>query len=143
MVFFREALPNPAGEDTAGEWIKLANTSDESVDLSGWTVSDAGGKSYTLGTEAPPHSELVLEYSLTGITPNNGGETLTLTNNEGIVVDTLTYTEAGDDEIIVAERFIESEEVEEETDVEDPVASGGDSSLYGAGASGNVQVEGN
>ena len=39
--------------------------------------------------------------------------------------------------------LIDSEDAEEETDIEDPVASGGDSSLYGQGKGGDVRVEGN
>lgn len=38
--------------------------------------------------------------------------------------------------------LFEAEELEEEDDVDDPVASGGDASLYGQGVTGNVEVEG-
>lgn len=39
--------------------------------------------------------------------------------------------------------LVEANSVEEEEDIEDPVASGGDSSLYSQSVSGEVKVEGN
>jgi hypothetical protein len=54
-----------------------------------------------------------------------------------------TEQESNDDFGIDFPGLVEAEDVEEEGDVEDPVASGGDSSLYGQGNSGNVRVEGN
>lgn len=39
--------------------------------------------------------------------------------------------------------FIEAEDINQDSDIEDPVASGGDSSLYGQTNTGNVEVEGN
>ena len=110
MVYFKEALPNPAGEDVVGEWVRLINTGDSSVDLAGWAIRDASGKTYTLTLNVEPKTEIVLERSATGISLNNDSETLTLTDKEGRVVDSLSYSQASDDEIIVAERFLLSEE---------------------------------
>jgi len=108
MVYFKEVLPNPVGQDTDGEWIKLINTGDEPINLTGWSIEDASGKKYTFNTSIDAKTELVLEYSATGITLNNNNETLTLFNGSGEVVDTLTYSGASDDEIIVASQFIET-----------------------------------
>ena len=53
-----------------------------------------------------------------------------------------TESESNDDFGLDFPGLVESEEIEEEGDVEDPVASGGDSSLYGQGNSGSVEVGG-
>ena len=34
MVYFKELLPNPVGKDTDGEWIKLINIGEETVNIS-------------------------------------------------------------------------------------------------------------
>ena len=107
MVFFREVLPNPVGEDTSGEWIKLVNTESSAVDLRGWSIKDASGKTYLLNTSINGKTELLLEYSVTGITLNNTNETLILTSSANEVVDSLLYTQAGDDEIIIGDHFVE------------------------------------
>ena len=108
MVFFKEVLPNPIGEYAGSEWIKLVNTEEDITSLAGWSIKDASGKTYFLNTSINGRTELLLEYSITGITLNNTDETLTLTDSNGNVVDTLTYPQAGDDEIIIADRFLDS-----------------------------------
>lgn len=113
MVFLKEALPNPVGEDTGGEWIKLVNIGDNAINLTGWSIKDASEKTYTLNASIDGKTELLLEHSLTGITLNNTNETITLLDASGVVIDSLTYNEAGDDEIIIANRFVETSETEE------------------------------
>ena len=54
-----------------------------------------------------------------------------------------TEEESNDDFGIDFPGLLEEPELEDENDVEDPVASGGDSSLYGQGSGGSVRVEGN
>jgi len=108
MVYFREVLPNPAGEDASGEWIKIVNTGETKVDLTGWSIKDASGKLYVLKTAIDGKTELTLGRSVTGITLNNGAESLTLLNEKGETVDTLSYTSASDDEVIDSNRFIEA-----------------------------------
>ena len=108
MVYFKEVLPNPAGDDALGEWIKLVNTGESDVDVSGWTIKDAGGKAYILSTTILPRTEIVLGKTVTGISLNNNGETITLIDGSGVVVDTLSYKTASDEEIIVASRFLEA-----------------------------------
>jgi len=110
MVFIRELLPNPVGRDTDGEWIRLVNISEATVEIGGWKLSDASGKEFVFrkGESVAPKSDVLLEYSQTGIVLNNNGDTVELLDSKGEVVDTLTYSgQVGDDEIIIAERFIE------------------------------------
>lgn len=110
MVFIKELLPNPVGRDTEGEWIKLVNTGEAPVEIGGWRLSDASGKEFVFrpGETVAPKSDVLLEYSQTGIVLNNNGDTIKLEDNKGETVDTLAYSgQIGDDEIIIAERFIE------------------------------------
>jgi len=110
MVFIKELLPNPVGPDTDGEWIKIVNTGDESVDVHGWSLSDTSGKTFSFqkGTSISSMTEITLKYSQTKIQLNNNGDTLKLRNSVGETVDTLAYSgQVSDDEIIIAERFLE------------------------------------
>lgn len=86
-------LPNPIGKDTEGEWIKLFNNSNKEVDLSGWQIKDASGKTFTFGNvKIEAGKELVLSYQQTKIYLNNKGETLFLFNKAGELIDQLSFS---------------------------------------------------
>ncbi|OGY57504.1 MAG: hypothetical protein A3C03_01715 [Candidatus Colwellbacteria bacterium RIFCSPHIGHO2_02_FULL_45_17] len=141
MVYLKEILPNPAGDDTSGEWIKLVNSGEEDINLSGWVIKDAGGKAYSLTTLAPKNTEIVLPRSLTGIALNNNGDTLYLLSASGETVDSISYTEASDDEIIIASRFVESTRKEKaETTTLEQLALGGDDKIVSEGSFSIVMV---
>lgn len=141
MVYLKEILPNPAGDDTSGEWIKLVNPGEEDINLSGWVIKDAGGKAYSLMTLAPKNTEIVLPRSLTGIALNNNGDTLYLLSASGETVDSISYTEASDDEIIIASRFVESTRKEKaETTTLEQLALGGDDKIVSEGSFSIVMV---
>ena len=141
MVYLKEILPNPAGDDTSGEWIKLVNPGEEDINLSGWVIKDAGGKAYSLTTLAPKNTEIVLPRSLTGIALNNNGDTLYLLSASGETVDSISYTEASDDEIIIASRFVESTRKEKaETTTLEQLALGGDDKIVSEGSFSIVMV---
>ena len=80
MIYIKEVLPNPVGRDTEGEWIKIVNTGDNSIDMSGWKVYDASGKTFSFkqGYSIAPNKEATLTYQETRIVLNNSGDTLTL-----------------------------------------------------------------
>lgn len=44
-IFINEFLPDPIGDDVAGEFIELINTGSEDVDVGGWKVDDSDGGS--------------------------------------------------------------------------------------------------
>jgi len=108
MVYFKEVLPNPIGKDADGEWIKLLNDGSHQVQLSGWSISDASGKSFTFGNTAlSPRDSVVVKRSLSGISLNNDKEELILKDANGTRVDSMQYTgPVGDDEVIIAERYL-------------------------------------
>ncbi|MBI2010856.1 MAG: lamin tail domain-containing protein [Candidatus Colwellbacteria bacterium] len=108
MPYFKEVLPNPVGRDTEAEWVKLINDSDSLVNLLGWRFNDASGKTFNLSGTISPQEELILPYSLTRISLNNDGDKLVLINPQGKVADELSYGQVGEDEIIVAPRYVQN-----------------------------------
>jgi hypothetical protein len=108
MIYIKELLPNPVGRDTEGEWVKLINIGDAPVNIHGWRLKDASGKTFLLGAvDINPGGEVNLGYSETKIPLNNDGDEITLIDSDGNTVDTLTYTgHISDDEIVIADRFI-------------------------------------
>lgn len=83
-----EILPNPIGKDPGGEWIKLFNDSPEPVDLAGWRIKDASGKTFVFKNQTVASAEyLTLDYKTTKISLNNNGETLLLYNRKEELID--------------------------------------------------------
>ena len=46
-IVINELLPDPDGDDETGEFIELKNTGSETVDVSGWKLTDNTQKLYT------------------------------------------------------------------------------------------------
>ncbi len=106
MIYIKELLPNPIGRDADGEWIKLINTGEEPVSLMGWQIKDESGKKFILSTEKLlPQGELELAFEKTKISLNNDGDTITLYDNKGRQIDSLSYTSVTEGEPVVAEKF--------------------------------------
>lgn len=85
-------MPNPVGDDKAGEYIKLFNDQPQRINLSDWSVKDASGKTFRLSGFLDAGQELVLPYSQTKIALNNNGEQVLLYDNSGNLVDELNYS---------------------------------------------------
>lgn len=100
-VIINEFLPNPAGDDSAGEFIELYNPSDNEADLSGWQLDDApaGSGAYTLsaGTIVGAHAYVVLMRQQTGIALNNTGDEVRLLDPNGAVHAHARYSESAAD----------------------------------------------
>ncbi len=114
MVYFKELLPNPAGKDTAGEFITLFNDGGGAINLRGWSIKDASGKKFTLGAETLlPDQELKLPYSLTRINLNNDGDAVTLYDARGAEVDGLSYSQVGEEEIVSSSKITPPREADQ------------------------------
>lgn len=98
-----EALPNPSGKDTEGEWIKISNDSDKAVLLKGWILKDASNKKFVFSDiTVQGGGFIILEPNETKISLNNNGDTLYLFDGNGILADTFSYTgSALDNEVFV------------------------------------------
>ncbi len=107
MLYIRDVLPNPVGKDTDGEWIGIFNSSTESVNLSGFSLSDASGKTFRISKQSiASNQELQFGYGATHITLNNDSDTITLRDPSGKAIDTLSYTgPVSEGEIIYGKEF--------------------------------------
>jgi micrococcal nuclease len=100
-----DAHPDAAGNDNENlndEYVTLRNVGDETLNLTGWSVSDATDKRYTFapGTTLEPGASVTLYtgsgtdteseryWGRTSAVWNNGGDTLTVRNETGGVVVT-------------------------------------------------------
>lgn len=91
-VMFNEIFPNPIGSDQLYEFIELKNTSSESVNLKNWVVKDADGNRFIFNNyHLQPQQLVVLERAQTFLPLENDKETLHLLNEQGTVVDVVSY----------------------------------------------------
>ncbi len=92
-MIISEFLPNPIGKDTDGEFIELFNDSQNEINLTGWQLKDASGKSFVLKNQKlGPAEYLILDYKTTKISLNNSDETLFLYDKKGVLVDKAEFT---------------------------------------------------
>ena len=99
-ITISELFPNPAGSDTAGEWIELRNVGDAPQALVRWSLKDASGKTYLFSDQSmPAHGFLVLPYSTTKISLNNSGDTIFLYDASGALADSFSYAQTMKDDV--------------------------------------------
>lgn len=94
-VELSELYPSPA--DGEEEFIELHNASNTSVDLAGWSISDASGKTFTLPADDSTISAggyRAFPFSQTKIYLNNDSDTVTLWRPDASSADTTTYEKA-------------------------------------------------
>lgn len=93
MIVIKEFLADPAGPDTGAEYIALFNSGTTTVSLIGWRLQDKSGKAFDLSPySVPAGKQLRLFSSATKITLNNSGETVSLFNASGLLIDELAQT---------------------------------------------------
>lgn len=95
-VIINELMPSPSGSDKEGEWIELYNRGDVRVNLRDWRVTDASEAFFSWGSDSyiPGDGYYLLERAKSGITLNNGGDTLNLYAPGKQLADRVTYPEA-------------------------------------------------
>lgn len=84
-----EFLPNPEGDDTTGEFIEIENTTTKTLDLAGWQLMDASGRTFTFKEGSISAKRFLAIYRpTTKISLNNsGGETVSLLSPDDKVQD--------------------------------------------------------
>lgn len=96
-IVLNEILPNPSGGGAEeGEYIELYNSSDDSVDISSWSLddqADGGSKPYVFpaDTTISAHQFLSFFKSKTSVALNNSGDTVRLINKDNQEVDSFSY----------------------------------------------------
>lgn len=91
-----EILPDPDGADEEGEWIELENSTDQPLQLCGWSLDDAEGGSRPMKLDAfsvAPHGLLLLTRRQTRIALNNEGDRVRLLTTSG-TIDDVPYDQA-------------------------------------------------
>ncbi|MFP4045752.1 MAG: lamin tail domain-containing protein, partial [Candidatus Aenigmatarchaeota archaeon] len=135
-VVIQEVYPNSV-KDPDGEWIKLYNQENRSIDLSNWTFSDGEySNNQTINRTIGPedhlllvynasyrnHSEEVLEYGETssGLKLANGGDEVRLYRKDELI-DEVVWEDSEENETLVFHSLEENktEESDEEEDDDD------------------------
>lgn len=101
MVYINEILPSPQDVDWDGngladhedEWIEFYNPANQPVGLGGWQVRDSSGSAYNLPLDLtiPPGGFTTIYHAQMRFALNNSGDTVTLVNPNGDVVDSVGY----------------------------------------------------
>ena len=115
-VVFQSLLPNPAWDDTLGEYIEMRNTGCTSIDIWNYSLSDTSGKTYIIpsGTTISSHSSRKLPYSQTKIALNNtGNEWVYLKDPNNTLLDSYEYSGTQKDNIIITISFTDDACTEE------------------------------
>jgi hypothetical protein len=86
------ALPDPAGTDAGHETVTLINPGATSVDLTGWTLGDAGGSRQPLSGVVAA-GDTVRIVIRTPVRLGNTGDTVLLTDPTDRLADRLVYTQ--------------------------------------------------
>lgn len=104
-IRINEFLADPDGTDRGQEYIEFVNTGDEDINIDGWTVTDGQGTvRHTFSGMLPAGEAVVLfdqgEHSAvphaissttTYLSLNNDGDTITLYDDDGEVMDQVVY----------------------------------------------------
>jgi hypothetical protein len=108
-VILNEILANEPGSATSGEFVELVNVGGASIDIGGWTLSDATAVRHTFasGTVLAPGKALVVFGAASGIPSGlsnavgastgtlnlaNTTDTVTLKNAASATIDSYTYS---------------------------------------------------
>jgi endonuclease/exonuclease/phosphatase family metal-dependent hydrolase len=91
-LLINEILANEPGSDTAGEFVELVNAGASAIDLAGFTVADSLEVRHVMpaGTTIAAGAALVVASGGLGL--SNSGDTVTLADASGRVVDRVIYS---------------------------------------------------
>jgi hypothetical protein len=92
MIYINEWLPNPVGNDAAGEFIELYNSGASAANLDGYALGDGAKKTFKLdGYGIPAGGYLVLKHAQDKLALKNTGGALLLYGPSGEVVDRASF----------------------------------------------------
>jgi len=112
-VVINEIMFNPSSvSDSRGEWFELYNSSENEIDLYGWTFTDGNYDSFTIDEELSikPDGYLVLgrnasedlnggvsiDYKYTGMYLSNSDDAIIVYDGCNVLVDSVTYSKGND-----------------------------------------------
>ena len=100
-IFIAAAMPDPEGSDAGNEWVSLINLGSETIDLTGWVLSDNSDKRVVIDTVVSDPTARVLDPGesivVKGLEPvklGNNGDIIKLFDADGARIDWVNYTKA-------------------------------------------------
>ncbi len=87
VLIINELVSDPVEGEV--EWVELYNTTDNSIDLTGWSVADATDRKTELKGTIGPNEYAVVEEPKGKL--NNGGDTVYLYDPAGDLIDSISY----------------------------------------------------
>ncbi len=84
-------LPDPTGPDKGKESVTIENTTDASINLSGWRLLDLANNEFALSGAVPPHGKNVVVMATFSMPLNQSGDTIRLMQGP-TQVHQVTYT---------------------------------------------------
>ena len=98
-VILTEIYPNPIGSDSLDEYIRITNLSGDTIDLTGWKLSDLA-KKYKLSGFINSGQSIIWSRSSTTIALNNTqSEIVSLFDSQGILLDKVGYNKADEGKV--------------------------------------------
>lgn len=101
-IMISEIFPHAAKDDRHNEWIELANTGDNSVNLGNWQLDDeeGGSKPYTLPDtiNIPDHGTVVIKATDSKLSLGNLKDSVRLFDPTGKMVESVEYDQAPKDQ---------------------------------------------
>jgi len=91
-IIINEIFPDPAGPDTAAEFIEIKNVSAKDVDLTDWKITNYAKQAFIIPSlKMTPKSIVVFYRTQTQLALNNSKDKVTLYNASGRIIDQVEY----------------------------------------------------
>ena len=110
-IVITEIMPNPSAVlDTYGEWFEIHNTTDSSININGWIITDGGNESHTItnvtmsvpvlpgnyfifvrNADSTLNGGLVADYEYSEFLLSNSEDEIILLDGTGAIVDEVHY----------------------------------------------------
>lgn len=85
FITITDVLPNPTGSDSGNETVTLTYTGDDIADISGWTLQDKSGRTYTFPSGTQLNSgDNEIKLLINSMPLNNSGDKISLRNPTGV-----------------------------------------------------------
>lgn len=101
-IYITEVLPNPSGEESTDEFIELYNSSNTTVDLTGWELSDSISRNYTISGSISAGQYVTFYREVSGVALNNSGDSIELYQPDGTLLDVVEYADSAEEDVSYA-----------------------------------------
>lgn len=101
-IYITEVLPNPSGEESTDEFIELYNSSNTTVDLTGWELSDSTSRNYTISGSISAGQYVTFYREVSGVALNNSGDSIELYQPDGTLLDVVEYADSAEEDVSYA-----------------------------------------